>query len=289
MTFQSFAECVWEPGDIVNLRCLQRDTGKVLQRWDTADSISLLWLQQANQSMDCYAGINPRKAVGGAGLADVLMARCLFAEFDETSLEEASRTVDYAGLPIPTCVLWSGGGPHLYWRLKQPMLDLAAWGVMQRRLIRLLGSDKSIHDAPRIMRLPGFFNHKPGRSASTVLWARPDRRFSLSALASQMPAVVIPSPQQRQREYYTNEEFRVKRARAYLQRVPPAISGQRGHDKTLRAACVLYKFGLPEDAALQLFMEWNQRCVPEWAEKDLRRKLREAARKAETTRTPIVR
>jgi hypothetical protein len=288
MMLQSFAECVWEPGDIINLRCLQRDTGKVLQRWDTADSISLPWLQQANQSMDCYAGINPRKSVGGAGLADVLMARCLFAEFDETSLEEASRVVDYAGLPIPTCVLWSGGGPHLYWRLDRPMLDLAAWSVMQRRLIRLIGSDKSIHDAPRIMRLPGFFNHKPGRSASAVLWARPERRFSLAELASKMPAVSVFMTSRPSRDYCTNEEFRIKRARAYLQRVPPAISGQRGHDKTLRAACVLHKFGLSEDAAMELFQEWNERCVPLWNVKDLRRKLREAGTKAATTRTPIV-
>ncbi|HQR07011.1 MAG TPA: hypothetical protein PLN21_09325 [Gemmatales bacterium] len=191
----TFARCVWEPEDIVNLRCLQRDTGKVAQRWDRAGLISSFWLAAQNASMDCYAGVNPRKAVGGSGAADVLLARCLFAEFDNTSLEDASKVVDYAGLPVPTCVVWSGGGPHLYWRLEEPVTDLALWSQCQRRLIRLLGSDRSIHDAPRIMRLPGFFNHKPGRSASFLVWACPHRRFSLAFLASLLPSGYHPIPE----------------------------------------------------------------------------------------------
>src|SRR5690242_14812083 len=36
-------------------------------------------------------------------------------------------------------------------------------------------------------------------------------------------------------------ERRVRRASAYLSRLPGAVSGQRGHDRTFRAACVLIK------------------------------------------------
>jgi hypothetical protein len=69
----------------------------------------------------------------------------------------------------------------------------------------------------------------------------------------------------------------MERARNYLRRVPPAVSGQDGHKQTYKTACILVKgFALNESEALQLMQEWNQGCVPPWSEKDLARKVREA-------------
>ena len=71
----------------------------------------------------------------------------------------------------------------------------------------------------------------------------------------------------------------VRRARAYLAAVEGAISGQRGHDKTFRVACVLVqKFGLSVELAFPLFLEWNQQCEPPWSEPELMHKLRDAER-----------
>jgi hypothetical protein len=67
------------------------------------------------------------------------------------------------------------------------------------------------------------------------------------------------------------------RARAYLAKTPPAISGQEGHNQTYKAACALVLgFRLTPDAAYPLLAEWNATCQPPWKERDLRRKLREA-------------
>lgn len=69
------------------------------------------------------------------------------------------------------------------------------------------------------------------------------------------------------------------RARAYLLTVEGAVSGQRGHDKTLYAACcLLHKFNLTVEEAWPIMLEYNQRCAPPWSEKDLLRKLNEADR-----------
>jgi hypothetical protein len=71
----------------------------------------------------------------------------------------------------------------------------------------------------------------------------------------------------------------VDRARKYVARLPEAISGQGGHNRTFRAACVLVLgFGLDEDAALAVLDEFNARCKPPWTEGDLLRKVREAAK-----------
>ncbi|MFO0892132.1 MAG: phage/plasmid primase, P4 family [Isosphaeraceae bacterium] len=68
------------------------------------------------------------------------------------------------------------------------------------------------------------------------------------------------------------------RAARYLDRMPPAVSGQRGHDRTFHAACVLIKrFGLSVEEARPLLADWNRRCEPPWSERELDHKLTSAA------------
>lgn len=66
-------------------------------------------------------------------------------------------------------------------------------------------------------------------------------------------------------------------ARRYLARVPGAVEGQRGDDRTFATACLLVlDFGLSADEAWPLLAAWNETCDPPWDEKRLRRKLDEA-------------
>jgi len=61
---------------------------------------------------------------------------------------------------VPSAALLSGRGVHLYLFLEAPM-PVAEAQPVARRLCRWLGSD-GVHDEPRIMRLPGTRNPKPG-------------------------------------------------------------------------------------------------------------------------------
>ncbi len=71
----------------------------------------------------------------------------------------------------------------------------------------------------------------------------------------------------------------LEKARRYLDRMPPAISGQSGHDQTFRVACVLCQgFGLSIDHARPLMLEYSARCQPPWTESDIEHKLRDADR-----------
>lgn len=73
------------------------------------------------------------------------------------------------------------------------------------------------------------------------------------------------------------------RARAYLERVSPAISGQGGHATTFLAAQHLVRgFGLDDESALSVLAEWNARCVPPWTDKELRHKVRQARERGQT-------
>jgi hypothetical protein len=69
----------------------------------------------------------------------------------------------------------------------------------------------------------------------------------------------------------------LQRALAYLDKLPPAISGSGGHNATLRAACECVRFGLSEGEAWQALQWFNaHRCQPAWSEKELRHKLADA-------------
>ncbi|HEX3146819.1 MAG TPA: bifunctional DNA primase/polymerase [Gemmataceae bacterium] len=72
----------------------------------------------------------------------------------------------------------------------------------------------------------------------------------------------------------------VRRARGYLASIEGAISGQRGHHKTFRAANVLVtKFGLSFEQAFPLLKEWSDFCCePPWSDAELTHKLRDAIR-----------
>lgn len=69
--------------------------------------------------------------------------------------------------------------------------------------------------------------------------------------------------------------------RAYLAKLPPAVSGSRGSDATLRAACECIRFGLSDGDAMALLRDWNAtHCQPTWTEKELVHKLASARTKA---------
>lgn len=78
----------------------------------------------------------------------------------------------------------------------------------------------------------------------------------------------------------------LERARAYLDRVPPAEQGNGGHNALMWAAtCMVWGFCLNEDAALDLlWSEFNPRCSPPWnpddarERRDFERKVSEAAK-----------
>jgi hypothetical protein len=284
-----FADCLYAPDDIVEVRVLRIEPKHAMSDWVAAGRLTSrsLGMTTSNAKYDIYAGANPRVAYGHKDAAGVSLARCVFVEWDGITIAGAAGRLDAAGLPVPTCVVWSGGGVHCYWRLTEPIIDLELWRSMQKQMIRLLDSDKSIHDPPRIMRLPGFFNHKPGRTHSWLVYADPTQRVRASDLMDRCPPVeALPTSHKSSYVMPTARAFLLKRAAAYLARIPGAISGNHGHSQTYRAACCLAKMGLTEEEAMPLLEEYNERCDPPWAEKDLRRKYREAAKSKHMTRTP---
>jgi hypothetical protein len=79
----------------------------------------------------------------------------------------------------------------------------------------------------------------------------------------------------------------LKAARAYLEKLPGAVSGAGGHGATFRAACEVVRFGLSDADAMMLLREFNGRCTPAWKDKELEHKLADARRAAGGQSRPL--
>ena len=67
------------------------------------------------------------------------------------------------------------------------------------------------------------------------------------------------------------------RARQYVAKIPPSVSGYGGHNQTFQVALALvYGFCLTEPDAWTILCEYNNRCEPPWSEKELRHKIASA-------------
>ena len=280
---QQFVACVYEPGDWAEIRPLKG--GNVEKYWspaaelpDMAESIEARNLSGWN----VYAGPNPRKDKGLSGDDNVLLCRCLFADFDhvqvndgETSADVVLGKIEVVSFPLPTLVLNSGHGIHVYWRLAEPMKP-RAWRTMQKRLIRLLGSDKAIHNPERIMRLPGFKNHKPPAADAFIIKADPTRVYPPAALESCLPDL----------DKADNEDAppastpvcepigganRIERVRKYAETWEGVREGQRDTQAERHASCLTHDFALSEDEAWIILWEWNSKNDPPLSEKELRK------------------
>jgi hypothetical protein len=69
-----------------------------------------------------------------------------------------------------------------------------------------------------------------------------------------------------------------RRVRRYIEQLPPAIAGQYGHSATFKMASrLIHGWALSVEDAWPFALEFNQRCMPPWTERELRRKIEQAA------------
>lgn len=291
-----YVACAFAPDDIVEVRRLP-STRSTFHKAADLPALASELLKDNRDGENIYLGINPRKRVSGTTAEDVLLARCLVADFDNVTPDEVRRRWKEAGLPPATLAVNSGHGVHVYLRLKEPIADLMLWARLQKALAAKVGSDPVICDPPRIMRLPGFINHNPPAARSALISSCPERLYDLAGLPAWLsgastaddlgrpggrggpahtPAVAQNGPPR------LDDKF--KRASAYLARCDPCISGQGGSPHAYKIACKLvHGFHLSQDEAYFLIMSegYNGRCVPPWSEKEWRHHLKNAAEKGQ--------
>lgn len=98
-----------------------------------------------------YVMVNAGDGKGRAA-KNVQQIRALFVDSDGAPFPDPLR------LQPHLVVRSSPGRWHLYWKAER--ISLADFSTLQEALAEHYGTDMSIKDLPRVMRLPGFYHHK---------------------------------------------------------------------------------------------------------------------------------
>lgn len=240
-------------------------------------------------SLDVYMGVATRTRPQGRRKNGCGALYAAYADLDfKTSSAESVRQ-RLAGFALrPSAVVMSGNGLQVYWFLDQPLDVSTPEGVLvaeklMKALAHTLGGDSKVADVAHVLRIPGTWNHKYGDPRPVVIEVFEERRYAVADFDahlnfpaddqspkptdSPMPPVI----------HGVCREARMRFARAWVARQPPAIEGEAGDNHTYAIACaVSVGFDLNEADAYEVLREWNARCVPPWPERELRQKLRKA-------------
>jgi hypothetical protein len=166
----------------------------------------------------------------------------------------------------------------------QQLVRAALRGISERCSTAHAKIDTAIHDLPRIWKVPGTAvrmgpetegrPHRWSRVIEGIPWddrAAKANTLALRELVQQFQAV---ADLRRGRPRDAVAASPVERARAYVAKMPSAVSGAGGHNQTFEVAQVLARgFSLARDEAWGLLCEYNARCQPPWSERELAHKL----------------
>ena len=140
-----------------------------MQRIATFDKISSepfqAWLRYMNaQRFDVYVSMNTLHAdANGRSTEDIAVIRHVCLDFDGSPERSGTAAVEAltkrTDIPPPNYVINSSPGKwQAIWRVTGFERNQAE--VLQRGLARDTGADIASTDSARVMRIPGFYNHK---------------------------------------------------------------------------------------------------------------------------------
>lgn len=209
--------------------------------------------------------------------------RAVVAEFDSKNGQQPPTT-----WPLqPTMVVQSKGGPHAWWVLDS---DQPVEGVegLSRAVAQALGSDPTVWDRTRILRVPGFWHWKDPASpfwvhldasqssGRLVTFDQVRAAYGGAALSSVRAPVDVPVEEVEVIEPPPTPDelsWAYQEAVRRLQEIGPAVQGQHGDDKLFRkVAPMLHDLGLPWTHAAPLLAWWNSVCLPPWPAEELQDK-----------------
>jgi hypothetical protein len=153
----------------------------------------LRFASKLRNSHDVYIGVAPRQ--GRVGTKEgVTRLHTLWADLDAKEAHtRETRFKQLTDLPhLPTIMIWTGGGWHVYWLLEVPaegQEEMARAETVMRRLAEGLDGDH-VGDRARVLRLPGTFNHKyPKPRPVELVHCDPDKRYPLEQLQEMAKAL----------------------------------------------------------------------------------------------------
>lgn len=261
-----YASVAWpDSAALVEIRCLPTSrTGgpRPVSLWCTAGELGDMAarLGELNaQGLNVYAGCLPRRANGGKTDSDCLPGWVVWSDFDRVDPRDAWKRATAGGLPAPSLAVNSGHGAHLFWGMTQAV-GPAALSELVRDVAKLLDSDASVANPSRILRLPGFKNHKAPPAPCLLLHADASTRYDYGELRARVPQQEAHVAPQATAVAHGGQAVgsseRLERARRYVATIPGSGPGGR-RTAAYKVACALCRdYGL-DGEALTILAAWD--------------------------------
>jgi hypothetical protein len=155
----------FEPTDRLAVVLLNKRNGSVTQRLASAEKIAAAdfqnWLRHQNaRRSEVYISMNAlNDGARGRTKADVAIIRHVYLDFDENGTAAVEALVNREDLPSPNYLINSSPNKwQVIWKVEGFGKEEAE--ALQQALARETGADPAATDSARVLRLPGFYNHK---------------------------------------------------------------------------------------------------------------------------------
>lgn len=172
---------------------------------------------------DIYVTVNVNDTAGRRA-ENITHVRCIFADYD-------------AGVPkhfalMPSMMVQSSPGKaQAYWLLREPQEPCAQWVAVERAVVYKTNADKNVCDVARVLRVPGFMNHKYPEKPLATLYFRETgcQRYSLDEIEAAYGAIAPPAPMAAGYIQTPEDEVKARRYKLWLQAAgePQASSSGR--------------------------------------------------------------
>jgi len=156
---------LFEPDDTIALTLINKTTSEAIQRialaFDIASGRWQNWLRfQNSRGFEIYCTMNTLAPTArNRDKADIQDIRHIYLDFDTDGTAALARLRLRSDLPPANYVVQTSPGKfQVAWRVTNFTLPTAE--RLLRALARDTGADIAATDATRVLRLPGFYNHK---------------------------------------------------------------------------------------------------------------------------------
>jgi hypothetical protein len=165
LSASEYSRELFEPADNVAILVRNRGTGRTVQRIAKAETVASPefqeWLAVHNAfGSDVIVGMNPIKDSAYSRTKDnIKEIRHVYLDLDRRGDQSLEAIRNSPSIPAPNFVLDTSPGKHqVVWKVNGFNRDEAE--SLLRNLAVQFGGDSAATDSTRVLRLPGFANHK---------------------------------------------------------------------------------------------------------------------------------
>ena len=183
-------------------------------------------------------------------------------DFKETSRKKALQNIKECPF-LPTYIIHSGGGFHLYWKLKEPFYiqnkeDIKTWESYLRRLCYVMDGDRSCSEIARILRVPYTPNFKYDHKPIVKIAKETDKEYDLEEIVNLLPPEPEISKKTKSATINWDTEGFIQKAYA------GAPYGEGHRNEIVKEVIKYYSNNLPPDSDVYFHsMMFVDKCVKE--------------------------